>query len=389
MRKINKTHIVASHGELQDAEYAQWIAELIQRYRSAQVKAATCVNEEMLRFYWSIGEDMELRQMENRYGTRFYERVSRDLRRELGITQGLSPSTVKYARYFYLLYSPLITNRQQDVDDFNNGICQQGVDEFPELFRIPWSHHTQIIDKVKGDGSKGLFFVRKSLENNWGRGVLMNFLSSDLYERQGAAQTNFSLTLPAPEGDMAQQMLKSPYNFEFLQLKERYNEAELKDALMDKLVQFLLELGKGFSFVGREHRIVAGRKEKFIDLLFYIIPLHRYCVIEVKTTEFDFQDLGQLSGYVAIVNDTLNLQGDNPAIGLLICKEKDTVLAKYALSTTAMPIGISEYEVQTKQLPKDLRNALPSEKDIENRLNVSSEKETKKRYDIRSKMSDT
>ena len=153
MRKINKTHIVASHGELQDAEYAQWIAELIQRYRSAQVKAATRVNEEMLRFYWSIGEDMELRQMENRYGTRFYERVSRDLRRELGITQGLSPSTVKYARYFYLLYSPLITNRQQDVDDFNNGICQQGVDEFPELFRIPWSHHTQIIDKVKGDGS--------------------------------------------------------------------------------------------------------------------------------------------------------------------------------------------------------------------------------------------
>ncbi len=254
----NKPQVIKSHDVQLDAEYAQWIAELKFRYRSAQVKAATRVNEEMLRFYWSVGEDMEMRQMENRYGTRFYERVSRDLRRELGITQGLSPSTIKYARYFYLLYSPLITNRQQGVDESGEENRQHGVDQLPELFRIPWSHHTQIIDKVKGDSGKGLFFVRKSLENNWGRGVLMNFLSTDLYERQGAAQTNFAVTLPAPEGDLAQQMLKSPYNFEFLQLKERYNETELKDALMDKLVQFLLELGKGFSFVGREHRIVAG-----------------------------------------------------------------------------------------------------------------------------------
>ena len=150
-----------------------------------------------------------------------------------------------------------------------------------------------IIDKVKGDAKKGLFFARKSLNNNWGRAVLLNFLSTDLYERQGAAQTNFALTIPAQESDLAQDLLKSPYDFTFLPGKEKYQEDELKDALIDHITRFLVELGKGFSYVGKEYRLVAGGKEKFIDLLFYIIPLHRYCVIEVKVTEFDFPDLGQ------------------------------------------------------------------------------------------------
>ena len=351
-----------------DAEYAQWIAELATRYRSSQIKASVKVNDEMLRFYWSVGEDIVNRQYENRYGSHFYENVSRDLKHALGLRKGLSPTTIKYTRYFYQLYSQLFANRQQPVDEFVSPNRQQPVDEFEMLFLIPWSHHTKIIDKVKGDAQKAIFFVRKTLENNWGRGVLVNFLSTDLYERQGASQTNFALTMPAPESDLAQDLLKSPYDFSFLPGKERYQEAELKAALIDHITDFLVELGRGFSYVGKEYRLVAGGKEKFIDLLFYIIPLHRYCVIEVKITEFDFPDLGQLAGYVAMVDDLLNTEVEKPAIGLLICKEKNAVLARYALSGINRPMGISEYEVQ--QLPADLKETLPSTDEIESSLNI-------------------
>lgn len=232
--------------------------------------------------------------------------------------------------------------------------------------------HILIIDKVKNNPHKAFFFVKKTIENNWGYSILLNFLSSDLYERQGAAQTNFALTLPAPESDLAQELLKSPYDFSFLPGKERYQEAELKSALIDHITNFLIELGKGFSFVGKEYRISAGGKEKFIDLLFYIIPLHRYCVIEVKITEFDFPDIGQLAGYVAMVDDLLNTETEKPAIGLLICKEKNNVLARYALATINRPLGISEYELAHQQLPEDLKNALPSPEEIEKGLSNCS-----------------
>lgn len=351
-----------------DKDYALWISELAQRYRSSQIRAAMKVNEEMLGFYWSVGEDIEKRQMENRYGSHFYKNVSKDLRKALGLTRGMSETTIRYAHYFYCLYNQLIGNLQQDAEDFKTPILPQETEEFQIIFGIPWTHHMCIIDKVRGDAKKGFFFAKKSLENNWGRAILLNFLSSDLYERQGAAQTNFALTLPSPESAFAQELLKNPYDFSFLPGKEKYQEAELKSALIDHITNFLIELGKGFSFVGKEYRLVAGGKEKFIDLLFYIIPLHRYCVIEVKITEFDFPDLGQLAGYVAMVDDLMNTEIEKPAIGLLICKEKNTVLARYALSTINRPIGISEYELARQQLPEDLKKVLPSPEEIEKGL---------------------
>ena len=351
-----------------DKEYSHWIADLVQRFRASQIKAAVKVNDEMLRFYWSVGKDIEKRQYENRYGSHFYENVSKDLRKALGLTRGMSESTIRYTHYFYRLYNQLIEIHQQDADDFKSPILQQDAEVFQVIFNIPWAHHMCIIDKVKGNAKKGLFFARKSLENNWGRAVLLNFLSSDLYERQGAAQTNFALTMPTPESDLAQELLKSPYDFSFLPGKEKYQETELKDALIEHIAQFLVELGKGFSYVGKEFRLSIGGKEKFIDLLFYIIPLHRYCVIEVKTTEFDFPDLGQLAGYVAIVDDLLNSEVEKPAIGLLICKDKNTVLARYSLSTMNRPMGISEYEITHQSLPDDLKNKLPSPEEIEKGL---------------------
>lgn len=284
---------------------------------------------------------------------------------------------MKYAKYFYDLYSPLfdnisqvaenliVENRQQTADDsLPISIHQQVADEFESLFCIPWGHQMLLVDKCKDNPEKALFFVRKTLENNWGRGVLLNFLDTDLYESQGKAQTNFKLTLPKPQGDLAQQMLKSPYNFDFLQMQEQYTEKKPKDELVKNIIKFLLELGRGFSFVGQEYHLSAGGKDKYIDLLFYIIPLHCYCVVEVKTTEFDFPDIGQLAGYVAMVNDQLNTSNEKPAIGLLICKEKNSVLAKYALSQISSPIGISEYATSKQALPQPLRDALPSPEEI-------------------------
>lgn len=377
VKKDTPNIVKKSHDVILDADYAQWIAELAKRYRTSQIKASIKVNDEMLRFYWSVGEDIEKRQFENHYGSHFYENVSKDLKHALGLQRGLSPTTIKYTHYFYRLYSQLHVNRQQgaeesaiqnrqgDIDDSLPVNRQGDIDDFDSIFEIPWSLHILIIDKVKSDPNKALFFVKKTIENNWGYGVLMNFITSNLYERQGASQTNFALTMPAPESDLAQELLKSPYDFSFLPGKEKYQEAELKDALIGHITEFLVELGRGFSYVGKEYRLVVGGKEKFIDLLFYIIPLHRYCVIEVKITEFDFPDLGQLAGYVAMVDDLLNTEVEQPAIGLLICKEKNAVLARYALSSINRPMGISEYEVTSGQLPDDLKQALPTTEEIE------------------------
>ena len=355
-----------------DNEYKQWIADICQRFRQSQIKAAVKVNSEMLRFYWSLGKDIADQQFENKYGSRFYERLSLDLSKDLQIKKGFAPTSLRYTKYFYCLYAPLFENHRQPAEESGNKIYRQDAEDFELLFSIPWTHHQKIIDRVKGNAQKAMFFVRKTWENQWGRGMLMNFLDTDLYERQGAAQTNFKATLPAAESDLAQQMLKDPYRFEFVQIHNEFSEKDLKDELINKISHFLLELGRGFSFVGREYRISAGGKDKFIDLLFYIIPLHRYCVVEVKITEFDFQDVGQLAGYTAMVDDLLNVKGDNPSIGLLICKEKNTVLAHYALSRIATPIGISSYQIAQQQLPDELNETLPSIEEIERELSSKS-----------------
>ena len=352
----------------------------------------------MLRYYWQIGCDIHNRQFENRYGSRFYANASRDLRAELGVNEGLSESSIRYSVRFYELYAPLFPNRQQVVDVFPNQILQQPAeelqstendqdtnlqqpvekfpslilqqvaDDFDLLFQIPWSHHVNIIDKVKGDPHKALFFVKKSLQNQWGRALLLNFLSTDIYERQHEELNNFQATLPSPDSDLARQMIQSHYNWEFLQLNERYNETQLKDALCNNIIRTLISLGRGFSFLGREYRLEAPGIEKFVDLLFYIIPLHRYCVVEVKTTRFDFPDVGQITGYVNMVNDLLNTPVEQPAIGLLICKEKNTILARYALQGLTTPIGIADYQVTTQELPEELQGYLPTYQELEHIL---------------------
>lgn len=359
-----------------DKDYKEWIRNLSVRYRSCQIKAAIKVNSEMLQFYWSLGRDIVERKMENTYGSGFFNRLSADLQRELPDVKGLSTTNIKYFKYFFELYSPLLENRLQVVDEYTLQSRPQPADNLEvqinpqladDLFCVPWDHHRRIIDKCKGNPQKALFFVQKTIENNWSRAMLLNFLDTDLYERQGKAITNFRDKLPLAQGELAQQITKDPYCFDFLTLRERYDEKELKDALMDNIQKFLLELGNGFAFVGREVRLMVGEKEKFIDMLFYNIKLHCYVVLEVKVTPFDSSFAGQLGTYVVAVNHQLKGEHDTPTIGILVCQEMDKVEVQYALESSSQPIGVSGYEL-SKLIPEQFKSSLPTIEELENVL---------------------
>ena len=239
---------------------------------------------------------------------------------------------------------------------------------YSDLFSIPWGHHRYIIDKCSKDADKALFYVRQTLKNGWSRDILLNVLGTNLYERSGKALTNFNCTLPDVDSDLAQELTRDPYDFSFTGLRGKYNERILKDTLLTNITNFLLELGTGFAYVGKEYRLQIEEKEKFIDLLFYNLKLSCYVVVEVKIGEFDFADAGQLGGYVVACNHHLRKEGrDNPTIGLLICKQKNNTLAQYALESSSQPLGISEYELE-KLYPEKVEGTMPSIKEIEAKL---------------------
>lgn len=263
--------------------------------------------------------------------------MSDDLKSILPDVKSFSPTNLKYMRYFYEMYPDAVIC-PQDEDELNTIANRPQVgDDSQIIFRIPWGHNKIILDKCKGNSAKALFYIRKTIENNWSRDVLLNFLGTDLYERQGKAITNFSNTLPIEQSDLAQAITKDPYNFDFLTLRERYDEKELKDALIEKVNNFLMELGTGFAYMGREVRIEVGDTEKFIDMLFYNTQRHCYVVVEIKTGKFDSSYAGQLGTYVVAVNHQMKTDADNPTLGLLICKDMDKVEAQYALESTSQP----------------------------------------------------
>lgn len=329
------------------AEYKDWIRSISERYRQCQIKAAVSVNRELISFYWSLGQEIVQREGEKKYGSGFYTALSKDLKELIPGVKGFASSNLRYMAKFYSLYTPLIF--PQVVGNLSE----------EDLFAVPWGHHRIIIDRCKEDSNKAVFFVKKTIQNNWSRAVLENFLDTDLYDRQGKAISNFAYALPAAQSNLAQEMTKDPYNFDFLTIREDYDERQLKDALVENVIRFLLELGKGFAFVGREYALPIEGTEEYIDLLFYHLWLHCYVVVEVKVKEFNSRDIGQTATYVAIADDLIRREEDNKTIGLIICKSKNNILAKYAVGTSNEPIGISEYE---------LSNLLPTTGEIEKEL---------------------
>lgn len=363
-----------------DKDYTRWVEDLSVRYRQSQIKAAVRVNQELLKYYWELGRDIEEMHVEERWGQSVIKNLSVDLQLKNPNSTGLSRTNIYYAKKFYLLYSQYLKVVPQVVGQLENGKAQQAVKDSPEivpqpvgqleemLFSIPWGHHRYLIDRYGTEPAKAFFYVKKTMQEGWSRDVLLNFMDSGLYEREGKALTNFTRTLPDETSDLAQELTKDPYNFAFTGITKPYNEQILKDALLANISQFLLELGTGFAYIGKEYRLQIGQKEKFIDLLFYNLNLSCYVVIEVKIGEFDFQDLGQLSGYVVACNHILRKEGrDNPTIGLLICRQKDSMLAQYALEGSNLPLGISEYDLE-KLYPEKVEGTIPTIEEIETRL---------------------
>ena len=352
-----------------DTAYRAWIQEVSKRFKQSQIRAAVKVNDEMLRFYWSLGRDISRMSEDAKYGSGFYQAVSSDLKGIFPDVHSFSVTNLKYMKYFYELYPSgegkrLIRPQTEDESAVLTNRPQLGDDLKDAIFLIPWGHQKLLIDKCKNDQARALFYVRKTLENNWSRDILLNFLDTDLYERQGKALTNFHRLLPEPQSGLAQSITRDPYNFDFLTLREKYDEKELKDALMANTESFLLELGSGFALMGREVRVEMGDTENFIDLLFYHTKLHCYVVVEVKTTRFEPSHMGQLGTYVVAVNHQMKMPEDQPTLGLLVCKDMDKVQAQYALESASQPLGISSYQL-TRLIPENFKGSLPTIEEIE------------------------
>lgn len=352
-----------------DDNYKNWIQEISNIYKNCQIKASISVNSEMLKFYWLLGKEIcEKSESFGGYGTNFYQKISKDLNDIFPNSHSFSETNLRYMRSFYELYSN-IKNLPQSGENLNNENSPQLGEKLElNIFLIPWGHNKLIIDKCRNKQEIALFYVQKVLENNWSRNVLLNFLDTNLYEREGKAITNFKRLLPDMQGELAQALTKDPYNFDFLAIRERYDEKELKDALMNNITNYLLELGNGFAFVGREVRLEIGNTEKFIDMLFYNIKMKCYVVLEVKVSKFDSSYTGQLGTYVVAVNHQLKNENDNPTIGLLVCKDMDKVEASYALESSSQPIGVSGYEL-SKLIPEEFKGTLPTIEEIEEELN--------------------
>lgn len=345
-----------------DSNYAQAFLHIKKQIQEAQVKAALSVNTELIKLYWSIGKMISEKQKANSWGTKIIEQLARDLQKSFPGIEGFSRTNVFRMRAFFLAYSEV----PQAVGQ---------IDLLP-FFSIPWGHNAVILEKVKNNDER-IWYAQKTIENGWSRSTLEMWIKSDLFHRKGKAVTNFHVTLPMPQSDMAQQALQDPYIFDFLSLHESYQERDIEKGLIYHIQKFLLELGQGFAFIGQQVHLEVDEKDYYIDLLFYHTKLHCYIVVELKAREFDPRDTGQINFYLSAVDATLRTSHDNPTIGLLLCKSKKKLTVEYALQRVSSPIGVASYEVQMlEKLPKELKGSLPSVREIE--LELSKQEDIKK-----------
>lgn len=322
-----------------DSIYADFLDALKRRIRSAQMKAVLAVNQELILLYWQIGNEVLTRQEEQGWGGKVIDRLAADLKREFPDMVGFSKTNLKYMRAFAEAYSEI-------------EISQRSVGQ------LPWRHNIALFTKLKEKNYR-LWYAHKALENGWSRDILVMQIESNLFERLGSSTTNFERSLPAPQSDLAQQLIKDPFNFDFLTLREGAQERDLENALIDHIHDFLIELGLGFAFLGSQYPLAVSGKDYRLDLLFYHVHLHCYVVIDLKMGEFEPQHSGQMSFYVAAVDNLLRSERDDPTIGIILCKSKDKTTVEFALQGTQQPIGVSTYQLQS-QLPPNFQENLPS-----------------------------
>ena len=359
--------------ELVSQEYKIWLESLKNKFRSSQIKASIKVNTTLLEFYWDLGEQIVEKQQEYKWGSGFLEKLSRDLSAEFPDVKGFSYTNVKNIRQWFVFWQQLVgelktTKSQQLVGESSVDKTKQIVSQ---IFMIPWGHNIAIIQKCKNI-DEAIYYVQNTLKNGISRSVLVHQIESNLYERNGKALTNFENTLPPIQSDLAKEITKDPYNFDFITLTNDYQEKELEDALTQNITNFLLELGSGFAFVGRQYKLIVGGDEFKIDLLFYHIKLKCYVVVELKATSFKPEHAGKLSFYTSAIDGELKNSDDNPTIGILICKSKNNTVVEYALRDINKPLGISEYQL-TEILPKEYKSSLPSIEEIEAKLDELEE----------------
>ncbi|MBS0615766.1 MAG: DUF1016 family protein [Verrucomicrobia bacterium] len=347
---------VVKKNKIFPVKYAAFITSLKAKIRAAQIKGAIAVNKELIKLYWEIGKEIHEKQKQEAWGSKVLERTAKDLQKGFPGEEGFSRRNIFRMRAFYQAYAKVPQLVAQ-------------LDKLP-FFSIPWGHNALILEKVKNTVQR-LWYAQKSIENGLSRSMLTIWIENDLYHREGKAITNFKTTIPAIQSDLAQQTLKDPYLFDFLTLRKEHLEKELEDGLVDHIQKFLIELGQGFSFVGQQYPIKAGKKDLYLDLLFYHLKLRCYVVVELKAGEFDSRDAGQMSAYLSAVDDQLKHEDDKPTIGIILCKIKDNVFVEYVLRNFNRPIGVAGFEVKmVEHLPKELKSNLPSVKEIEAELSI-------------------
>ncbi len=351
--KENIPHFVSNKGFTPTSAYRQWLGELKSRFRQCQVKAAVRVNSSILEFYWSLGRDIIAMKAETVWGSGVVENISLDLRDAFPGVKGFSTTNIWNARKWYLFHNQEVIKLQQAVGEL----------PMPEKFAlVPWGHHIEIITHCK-EKDEALFYIDKTIEGNWSRRQLEDEIASNLYERQGKAVTNFNAQLPSAQGVLAQEVLKETYQFGFLSLHKGYDERDLEEALAHNISRFLLELGKGFAFVGRQMELrMPGGQSFFPDMVFYHTKLKCYVILELKVAPFIPEFAGKLNFYVTAADQLLRDENDNPSIGLLICKSKDDTVVRWSFQDINKPIGVAAYEL------KQLLDKLPTVEEIEKQI---------------------
>jgi predicted nuclease of restriction endonuclease-like (RecB) superfamily len=327
--------------------YTEFVRDLKRRIKESQLKAAISANTELILLYWDIGKEILERQEKEGWGAKIIERLAVDLKNEFPDMKGFSPRNLKYMRKFASLYP-----------DFE--FVQQAVAQ------IPWGHTVRLMELVK-NAKQREWYIFKIKEHGWSRDILVHQIESGLYHRQGKGVSNFSRTLPSPQSDLARQTLKDPYLFDFLMLENDAEEREIEKQLTHHITKFLLELGAGFAFVGRQYHLEISGNDYYIDLLFYHLKLKCYVVIELKGGKFKPEYAGKLNFYLSAVDDLLKGNNNNPSIGIILCRTKDKVLAEYSLRDINKPIGVSDYKL-THAIPEEFKSSLPSIEELESEL---------------------